>query len=385
MTLHVINGNGTNSYSSSEDENNAVHIIQPRNRNNSDLLQQFTQWDQYVTSSHGSNTPRLDSSPRLEQNRFTTGYAPLQTNSLQSLVSTQVHSRVKTFPSIRSKDFTSNQELNYVHTKNPSANKTKSKRHANGMTRFIFHRGFLRRSSIKRVRSKLRSKSGPKFRNQNEFNSCLNYIDLVSMVNEEYIKTGNGGSKESLSQDITDLMFPHRTGKSNHHTPATFSNNVVLYKPENGNKIVVNKVIPRDIYMNRTHQRARSPPLSHHNNKRNKKKTPSHTIKRKLSQGRKLRPTSNRHHQNSNHHNHTIKVKRSSTLPASMHSTTSSYDKDLKGVWSQYLQAVIAQRIAVRMTLLNSEPASTYSLHSSSCYHDRENTPLASQERIKNY
>lgn len=345
MTLHVMN-NSTNSGGSST--NNQIHIIHPgRNVDREDILQQFTQWDSYVESSHGHNTPII--SP---QQQFTTGYQPLppNNNSTNNTSSTHIHHRVKRFPSIKSKDFTSNQELN------------KSGKKKRGS---LFHKGFLKRSKFKYTRSKLMKDKGggPKFRNRQEFNSCLNYIDLTSLINDQYHARTNQ-SKDSLSQDINSILFQSRFN----HNPLS-SQNVVLYKPQNNNKIVVNKLIPRDIYLNQNHIIM---PLPRQN-----------TIKRKLSK-RHIKPsrTNTRHHR-------TLNIKRSNTLPPSIHQPAPlppQQQAEVTGVWSQYLQAVITQRIALRLTLMNSQPASNTSSLLNCSHSNHSSIPSTStQEKIKNY
>lgn len=310
--------------SKSSSSHNQIHIIHPgSNVDRNELLQQFTQWDTYLTSSHGENTPVISS-----QQHFTTGYQPLSRQTPSPSNSIHNSKGIKRFPSIKSKDFTSNKELNSTKRKGVS----------------IFHKGFLQRSKLKINRTKLRQRipSGPKFRNQNEFNSCLNYIDLNSMANDQY-STANS---HSLSHDIEDILFQSNNNNSDRKGPFYTSQNVILYKPQNNNtNIVVNKVIPRDIYFNQNKINNKI------NNRLNHPLTKRHnTIKRKLSK---------RDHSVKRNKHRTLNIKRSNTLPANVHSTPQS--NDITTVWSKYLQAVIAQRIALRLTLMNSQPASSSS------------------------
>lgn len=304
---------------SSESEIQIIHPV----RNDPPLMAQFSQWDHYLSSSHGSNTPT-----QTAREQF----------SSESNVSQHIYHRVKRFPSIRSKDFTSRQEYSPL----PNDDKKeglKKKRHV--FSRLIFHRGFMKRASLKRQRSGIRPYR-PKFRNLNEFNSCLKYIDLPSMINEEYMEERD----DSISKDITAIMFPEK--QPNSIIP---EGNVMFYKPSNDKgDIVVNKVIPRDIYLNYKHPAA---------------------IKRRLTRRKQL----------SIKKQASVRIpRRSNTLPATIHSTSINNEPTVTGLWSQYLQAVITQRIALRLTLMNSQPQST----TTSCSNTQ--TSLHSQEKIlKNY
>lgn len=343
-------------YSGSSSTNNQIHIIQPgSNVDREELLQQFTQWDNYLTSSHGDNTPVV-SSPQ----HFTTGYQPLEESSASTHTNvkpSKPHSKVKRFPSIKSKDFTSNQEYNKTKKKGKS----------------IFHRGFLKRSNFKSNRIRIQGKlpPGPKFRNQNEFQSCLNYIDLNSMVNDQRTRTSTStpthkASNDSLSQDIRSILFQSRS-----NTKPFTAQNVVLYKPQNNNtNIVVNKLIPRDIYFN-ANVKSNPPPLTKRHN----------TIKRKLSKRDRTAATTKRNRAT----HRTLNIKRSNTLPASIHTSIPPQQNDVTTVWSKYLQTVIAQRIALRLTLMNSQPPSNASLLNCQASNHSSLPSTSTQERIKIY
>ncbi|KAK5780447.1 hypothetical protein RI543_002205 [Arxiozyma heterogenica] len=388
--------NNSNNNSNTDDNNHddtSIYIIEPI-REEEDLLRQFTQWDNYVSNSHGSNTPK--SSPQL---RHRQKHEQSLIEQYKDSTHKDTYRTIRKFPSIRSKDFTSKREIhdnnnsnsNYNHgdetiniiegNKYKRKNKKEKKTGLKLLSHLIFHRGFLKRSNIKKVRTKLLSnKRGPKFRNKNEFNSYLNYIDLISLVNDEY-KNEYASNEKALMNDISNIIFPHRNRyRSNHfHEPSILPKSITLYKPINNNQIVVNKVLPRDVYLNSDYSKLLKNQFTQI---LNTSKFHNSTIRRKLSTRKQTSNTLNKVHNRQD-------LKRSKTLPNNYQYNTSKLnthdnnnydDKDIKETWSQYLQAVVTQRIRLRLSLLKSQPPSSIISSTNSSIHSGP-----SQERIKNH
>ena len=268
--------------------------------------------------------------------------------------------------------------------------KKKKKKKEKGLkllSHLIFHRGFLKRSNIKKMRNKLLlNKRGPKFRNKNELNSYLNYIDLMSLINDEY-KDRCQSDDNPLLNDITNIAFPYRNRYQMHHfhEPSIIPKTITFYRPINNNQIVVNKILPSDVYINHDYSRIlenqftrilNTPKFHLHN-----------TIRRKLSKGKQISHPLNKVHNRQG-------LRRSKTLPSNYlydtttipnrnHNDNNKDDDDDDGIretWSQYLQAVITQRIRLRLSLLKSQPSSSILSSTNSSIHSGP-----TQERIKNY
>lgn len=370
------------------EKHNNMYVRDPHNNNNrndnepsgrdGDLLRQFTQWDNYLSNSHAYNTP--ESTPQLTQRQGQTVFIEQHRDKPQF----SKYQRIRKFPSIRSKDFTSWKEIHDNDVSKCKQHGGKNKR-LDFLSRFIFHRGFLKRSNIKKFRSKLlllNKRGGPKFRNKNEFNSYLNYIDLVSLINDEYRDQVESRDNPSLN-DINTIVFPYKkrylSDRSQGANSSIVPTNITFYKPSNNNQIVVNKILPMEVYLN--HKFSNTFIQEQVNKMLDSPKFHNLTIHRKLSKRKQTLNTMKNTHI-------TKGPKRSKTLPNNYQYDTTIFNRrnddddeeNIRETWSQYLQAVITQRIKLRLSLLKSQP--TPSIGSSTNSHRIHSIPT--QEKIKN-
>lgn len=253
--------------------------------------------------------------------------------------------------------------------------------------KFIFHKGFIKSinnygstDDCNRSSSTRRKKNLTNFKNESEFTSYMNYINLSTINNnlsELNLENNNNDERNSMSyrENFESRPYKHRK----HGNVIISSPNVAFFKPAKS-QIVVNHLLPKQIYLQRTKQHNNENYMtfaqqysldetilnaSNHDNDNNI--VNQHKIVRKVSfRKNSIRRQNLDSSKNKNSHktgnsgptrvqsiNSKKFVKRSNTLPNKFKFS----DNELIEIWSKYLQRVIAQRIILRINLLISLPS----------------------------